>query len=384
MLVGGPDVDSRLELMHALEETFALSALGSVPALRGKFLAEGFEYGSYNLDRGVNPLSDMRTFSELVQIFRSIKPEVVHTFDTKPGVWARLAARISGVPVVIGTLPGLGSLYTSYALRTQWIRLIYQELQRVACRFSDLTVFQNHDDARLFIKLGIVPRTKTRVIPGSGIRTDLLAPKRLSREERTRVERDLGLKSPQVRVTMISRVIRSKGVLEFMAAAQEIQARYAEVSFILVGPDDRESIDRLSPVELTELKQAVAWEGPRDDISTLLNVSDIFVFPTMYREGIPRVLLEAASMRLPIITTNSPGCKDVVEDGVNGYLVPVGDPKALTHAIVQLLEHPELRIHFGRVSRDRAVERFDLRAVADQTRSIYKQSLLYGVSSPQS
>lgn len=176
---------------------------------------------------------------------------------------------------------------------------------------------------------------------------------------------------------MVSRLIRSKGVLEFMAAAQEVGARFPHVRFLLVGPSDDESVDRLNSTELTQLKQTLTCPGPRRDIPAVMAVSDIFVLPSAYREGIPRVLLEAASMGLPIVTTDSPGCNEVVEHDVNGLLVPVGNPAALSQSILHLFEQPELRQRFGQASRHRAVERFDILIIADQTRSVYQELLAY-------
>ena len=124
LLVGGPDVDARLELMNSLKDAFNFSALGSDPALNDRFLAEGFGYSTYRLSRRVNPILDLLTLGQLVITFRRLKPQIVHTFDTKPGVWARLAARIAGVPIVIGTLPGLGSLYASDGLKTRFVHRV--------------------------------------------------------------------------------------------------------------------------------------------------------------------------------------------------------------------------------------------------------------------
>jgi glycosyltransferase involved in cell wall biosynthesis len=375
LLVGGPDVDTRLKLMRYLGDSFNVSALGSRPKLYTSFLAEGFDYRAYHLSRQVNPLSDLLTVAQLVLIFRRLKPQIVHTFDTKPGVWGCLAARLASVPIVIGTVTGLGSLYTNDSLATRIVRLVYQTLQKLACRFSDLTIFQNHDDARQFIALGVISPEKVIIIPGSGVATNQFVSAQVSTIELARLRAELGIQPDEIVVTMISRVIRSKGVLEFMTAAQEVCLSYPDARFLLIGPEDNNSVDRLSAAELAQLKHAVIWPGPRGDIPALLALSDIFVLPSAYREGIPRVLLEAASMGLPIVTTDTPGCNDVVEHGVNGFLVAACDTKALSQAILYLIEQPELRQSFGRVSRQRALERFDLSVIAHQTGAAYWQLL---------
>lgn len=375
-LVGGPDVDARLDLMHCLNDDFDLTVLGSVPILRDRFRAEGFNYIPYRLNRGINPLSDLLTVGQLASIFRKLKPHIVHAFDTKPGVWGCLAARLAGVPVVIGTLTGFGgSLYENDDLKNRLVRSFYEQLQTLACRFSDLSIFQNEDDARQCVATGVASGEKTKVILGSGVSTDFFAPDRVSLRERERLRSELRIQPDEIVVTMISRLIRSKGVLEFMNAARAVHLNYPHVRFLLVGPEDSESIDRLDVAELTELKQTVIWPGPRRDIPAVLAISDIFAFPTAHREGIPRVLMEAASMGLPIVTTDASGCNEVVDNGINGFLTPVHDVNALSHALLRLIKQPELRERFGDASRRRMMERFDLSIIARQTRSVYWQLL---------
>lgn len=376
LLVGGSDVDARLELMRRLKGKFNLGALGARDTLRPKFTHEGFDYCSYPLRRSVAPLSDLMTLFRLFRIFRRLKPHIVHTFDTKPGVWGPVAARLAKTPVVINTINGVcGSLSDNESLKTTLIRRIYLFLQTVASRLCDTTVFQNRDDARELTASGVVPAKKATIIPGSGVSTKSFCADDVSEHKRTALRRELNLHPGEIVITMVSRVIRSKGVLEFEEAARRVRALEDRTRFILVGDNDLESFDRLLPEEMEELKKRVQCLGSRKDISTILAVTDIFVFPSAYREGIPRVLLEAASMGLPIVTTDMPGCREVVEEGVNGCLVPVHDTSALTKAIMLLVQDSELRSRFGQTSRARAVELFDLSLVANQTLQIYESLL---------
>lgn len=375
LLVGGPDVDARLELMGLISDSFEVSALGSSPILREKFLRQGFSYNSYILGRGINPFLDLFTLGQLILIFRKLKPQLVHTFDTKPSIWARLAGRLANVPIVIGTLPGLGSLYVSDSLKNRLLRSIYQPLQYLTCRYSDFTIFQNRDDKNQFIDASIVSPQKTTIIPGSGVSTQLFAPNQISMAQMAALKNELGIPSEALVVTMISRVIRSKGIFEFMFTAQDISQHYPNTYFLLVGPEDNENLDRLNTEEIARLKSVVNWPGSRRDIPAILAISDIFVLPSAYREGIPRVLLEAASMGRAIVTTDSPGCNEVVEDGINGFLIPIHDPINLSKAIIKLIEQPELRKRFGEISRQRAIERFDIAVIAEQTRALYKRLL---------
>ena len=374
-LVGSSDVDSRIDLMFHLSRDFHVFAIGSEPALGERFAQAGFRYRHYRLARRVNPVADILALAGLFRIFEQECPHIVHTFDTKPCVLARLAARLAGVPVVMGTLPGLGSLYVDHDITTRTIRTIYEKLQKLACHLSDLTIFQNHEDVQQFVARGIVPASKLTVIPGSGVRTDLFDPEKVSQSERERARVKLDIPSDALLVTMVSRLIRSKGILEFAEAARMVKYHHDKVHFLLVGPDDRDSVDRLGPNELEGLSQSVTWLGERRDVPIILALTDVFALPSFYREGIPRVLLEAASMGLPIVTTDSPGCSEAVEHGVNGFLVPARDPDALAQAIMRLIEDPEMRERFGRESRQRAVARFDLSTIAGQLRSIYRDLL---------
>lgn len=375
MLVGSIDIDARLELMHFLSNNFDISALGSLPTLQGKFSDQGFNYISYTLSRRANPFLDIFTLIQLYFIFRRLKPHLVHAFDTKPCVWARIAAYLARVPVIIGTLPGLGSLYTNENFINRLLRSIYERLQQLACYVSDLTIFQNHDDARQFIEAGILSSQKVMVIPGSGVSTQLFAQEQVSDAKKAELRKELQIQPDKIVITMVSRIIKSKGVFEFMSAAQEVITHYPNARFLLVGPEDNESLDRLNADELKQLKQVVTWLGSRQDISSILAVSDIFVLPSAYREGMPRVLLEAASMGLPIVTTDSPGCREVVENNINGFLIPTRDSSALREALLHLIAKPQLRQVFGQISRERAVERFDFLKIARRIHTVYEQLL---------
>ena len=168
-------------------------------------------------------------------------------------------------------------------------------------------------------------------------------------------------------------------MLEFAQAARKLSTATNKYTFLLVGPDDRSSEDRLTQIEISELKSSLYWLGPRRDIPTLLAATDIFVMPTYYREGIPRALLEAASMGLPLIASDMPGCREVVKDGVNGFLIPPLDTEAMAAAILDLGNDPVKRQSFGTASRTFAVTRFDLGIIAEQTAQYYAGFLAQNV-----
>jgi len=255
------------------------------------------------------------------------------------------------------------------------MRGMYQLLQKLACGLSDLTIFQNPDDFLEFRARGVVSSSRSRVILGAGVDTGQLSPDTISPLDLERVRRELGLGPGQAMVTMVSRQLRSKGVLDFAAAAQIVARRHPGARFVYCGLPDIESPDRLTPAEMDRLKEMVICLAGREDIPALLALSRLFVLPTYYREGVPRAMLEAASMGLPIITTDSPGCRQVVENGVNGLLVPARNPEALARAIGRLLADEDLGRGWGRESRQRAIRLFDISLVAGQIRAAYGQLL---------
>jgi glycosyltransferase involved in cell wall biosynthesis len=375
LIVGGEDVDRRIDLMHGLADSFELAAAGTRSDLASFFTRAGFPYYCYPLHRGVGPVGDLLASVSLWRVLSQFRPDVVHAFDTKPGVYGCLAARLGGVPVVLGTITGLGSLYGEDGLAARCVRAIYEGLQRLASLQTDATVFQNRDDRAEFVARRVVAAARATLIAGSGVNTQVLDPTRIVDRERQELRAALGIPADALVVTMISRVIRKKGVEVFVEAARQVRTRVPQAHFLLVGPADKESVDRFSAEELAGFAHSVNWPGPRDDVPGILAASDLFVLPSYLREGIPRVLLEAAAMGLPLIATDTPGCNDVVEDGVNGCLVPVNDTLALVHAVEYLLQRPDLRRSFGRISRERAIERFDLSVVVERTRSLYRELL---------
>ena len=376
MLVGGSDVAARLPLMERLRDEFELVGVGYGEAPARVFAEHGFAYRSYAaLHARVTPLDDVRACLELARIFRAGRPQIVHAFDTKAGVWGCLAARLARVPVALGTVNGLGFLFREGGLRQRLVAASYGVLQRLACRASNVTVFQNPDDARVFVERGLVRPERVVQMPGSGVRTDELDPARFDAALRARVRAQLGLAETDVVAIMVTRVIRSKGVLDLLAAARALRGTLPQLRFLLVGAHEPESMDRLEEGELRALADELLWVGPRDDVPALLAASDLKVFPTAYGEGIPRVLLEAAAMALPIVTTEAPGCREVVVDGRSGFRTPIGDVPALTHAIAQLAQDAGLRRRFGAAGRARVLARFDLAVVAERTRALYLELL---------
>lgn len=379
LVVGGTDVEKRRELVRGLAGEFRVTVAGPGAEHREAFEGTDADYVAYPLKRGAAPLTDVRTLVRCYRLVRRLEPDIVHAFATKPSVWARIAARLAGAPVIVGTLPGRGSLYWASGPRVWVLRTVYRSLQAIACRCSDLTIFYNESDARTLIDGGVVPGERTEIVPGSGVPTDVFDPDAVAGAARGRLRRELGADGDEVVVTMVGRVIRTKGVLEFTRAAEALAGEGARTRFVLVGPHDPGSVDHLDPDELERVGRSVVWLGERADVREILAASDVFVLPS-YGEGIPRAVMEAGSMGLPVVTTDVPGCREVVEDGVSGLLVPARDAAALTDAIRRLARDPDARARMGAAARRTAVDRYDTSVVVEQIASCYRR--LLGRGSP--
>jgi glycosyltransferase involved in cell wall biosynthesis len=369
-MVGGPDVDARIDLMRGLRPDFNCMAAGTDHRMADRFEQAGFGYVDYSMVRQFNPFRDMLTLFELVRIIRRVSPQIVHTFDTKPNVYGRIAAYLAKVPIIIGSVTGLGSLYTYQSRSINIIRMINEALQRVTCSLSNVTIFHNREDYQYFLTNKLVTDDKSTIISGSGVRIELYNPARFSTEDRKAIKQEIFQSSDVLVVTSIARMIRSKGAIEFGEAAKLVQARRPQVRFLFVGTNDEQSVDNLNGDEVNRLKEAVTLAGYHRDIPRILAATDIFVLPS-YREGLSRVLLEAALMELPLIASDVPGCRDVVIDRVTGLLTPPRNSQALADAIFDLIEHPELRCQFGHTARESVARQYDLSLVISRVREIY-------------
>lgn len=374
LVVGGPDVDQRLPLLERLAHRFDGGGVGSRPELAHRFAERGFPYAHYRLSRGFNLLADARSVLELRRIFRRLRPRLVHCFDTKPCVVGRLAAAAAGVPVVVGTLPGLGALYTYDTPAVHRRRAVFRRLHRWSSHRSDATVFQNRDDLERFVGDGVVPADRAHLIPGSGVATEPFDRPRDADREALRAR--LGLPADAFVVLQVARLIRAKGILHLGRAAELLRRDGdGRCRVLLVGPRDPETLDAVSDAELAELRGRVRWLGERDDVPDLLAAANLFAFPSHYREGIPRVLVEAALAGVPAVAADNVGSREVVVDGETGLLVPPHRPDLLAEAIRRLRHHPDLARRLADAARRRARGRFTLGPIAERHRELYERLL---------
>jgi len=322
----------------------------------------GFIHHTLPLFRsGRNPLKELATFFSLWRLFRDLRPDLVHLVTIKPVLYGGLAARIVRVPGVISAISGLGFLFVSRAgLRVRLLRYVVLLLYRVAMGHSNQwVIFQNPGDMSTLVDSGGVCKDKTRLIRGSGV--DL-------REFSVIPEPD-GIPV----VVMASRLLKDKGVHEFVEAARILQSRGVNTRFRLIGdpdPGNPQSVTAES-IQAWQEEGVVEGLGFRADIPRVFSQAHIIALPSYYGEGLPKVLIEAAACGRAVVTTDMPGCRDAIEPGVSGLLVPPRDAKALADAIQLLIEDADLRQRMGREGRRLAEKEFSIEKIVQAHLDIY-------------
>ena len=373
LCVGGEDHDLRIPFLLALRgHGFGITAAGT--AAPEPFANAGLDYRPFDFQRFVSPWADWTAVRVLAGIVADVRPHIVQSFDTKPGVLAPFAARRAGDALVVRTINGMGWLYSSRAPTALILRLAYRLLHRLAARSTATTIFQNRVDEAFFARHGMAAEQARRLIPGSGVDIEgfdrAVATGPLPAELRA----TLGLGTAEVVVT-VARLTRQKGIPTLLEAAALVHQQRPAVRFLLVGPRQGEGPFAISPAELDRHRPYVTAIGRRADVPSLLRLADVFAFPTEYREGVPRALLEAALAGLPIVTTDMPGCSDVVRDGWSGLTVPPRSPRLLAERILRLLAEREAAQEMAARASDFVRREFGLGLTAARYAALYTELL---------
>jgi glycosyltransferase involved in cell wall biosynthesis len=360
----------RLPLAHALQREGHEVAFVCPPGDRTSVLEqEGFRTIEWDIKRfGINPVSEIQAIRRLARIYRTESPDVVQHFTIKPNLYGPVAAKLAKVPHVIDTWTGLGFLFTP-AKKARFLRMGLIPVLRVLLRSArHSNVFQNTDDLNTLADLGLVRREYCSVVPGSGVNTEVFQPA-LKRESGSE-----GTGSHSIQVLLAARLLWDKGIGEYVQAAKAIRESGVDAEFAIAGDLDPNNPSGIpsDTVERWREEGDVVFLGHRSDMSELLRSADIAVLPS-YHEGVPRFLLEAASTGLPLVATDIAGCKTVVHEGENGFIVPRQDADALTRAIRLLTEDESLRMRFGTESRRLAEEQFAEEQITSLYLDVYRQ-----------
>lgn len=302
---------------------------------------------------GKHPLQEMGTLLALLRLFRRLRPQVVHLVTIKPVLYGGIAARLARVPGMVAAISGLGFVFLSNSLKMRLVRAVVARLYRLALGHrNSRVIFQNGADRDLLKSLGAVRDEQVVLIRGAGVDLDVC---------RALPEPP----APPVVVTMVARLLRDKGVQEFVQAARLLRERGVPVTMRLVGGVDAGNPASATPAEVEAWQREGCVEalGERADVPQLYAASHIAVLPS-YREGLPKSLIEAAACGRAVVTTDVPGCRDAIDPGKTGLLVPVRDPQALADAIARLAGDATQRQAMGAAGRALAEREFNIERVA--------------------
>jgi len=357
--------------MAARENGFKVVVATAAGPMVSAVLDAGYDHCDFRLTRsGRNPVAEAISIVSLIRLFRSVRPDIAHLVTIKPVLYGGIAARMTGVPGVVSAVSGLGTIFgPADGPGMRIARFAANFLYRLALKHrNQRVVFQNSSDRDVLLDMTGIDPDKAVLISGSGV--DL---SEYTMTDETETDAPV--------VVMAGRLLRDKGINEFVEAAGILKSRGVRARFLLVGDPDPGN-----PSSITET-QLEAWRGEdnveilgyRPDVATIFSTSHVVVLPS-YREGLPKVLIEAAACGRAVVTTDVPGCRDAIEPGQSGLLVPPRDAPALANAIECVVRQPDTRRQMGRAGRKLAERQFGIDQVVEAHLSTY-DALLADVQS---
>ena len=353
----------RLSLaLSAIDAGYDVTLVSNFNKLESKIKNRGVNVININFVRSSkHPFTDLKNIFKLIFILRKEKPDIIHNVALKTILIASIAGLFSKKMVIINAFTGLGYVFSSDQLHAKLIRFFIKPIFKLLFRRSNYwTIFQNPDDMNLFERLGIINQNRSTLIRGSGVETDKF------------IQSDDLNKIPVV--MLASRMLWDKGVGEFVEVAKRAYKNKINAEFMLVGGIDN---DNPMSIPLSTLKQWVSngdvqWEGHSDNMPDMLASASIVCLPS-YREGLPKVLLEAAAIGRPLIASNGPGCREIVRDKYNGLLVKIRDADSLYEAVLMLVNNREMRETMGRNSRTLVETELSTTIINTQTIELYRR-----------
>jgi len=326
----------------------------------------GCKYININIsNRGINPLKDLYLIFQYLKIFKQVKPDVILTYTVKPNIYGSIAATVFSIPFV-NNISGLGTAFIKGGTLEKIVSFLY----KVSLRGSRLVFFQNNDDKKLFLRKKLVNKRQVDTLPGSGVNLEYY---QLSNSNINNKYKDKFV------FLLVARLIWDKGIQEYVDAARLIKKSNLKVRFQILGflDVDNQTAVLKSDIDIWVQEDVIEYLGSADDVRDYIHKSDCIVLPS-YREGTPRTLLEAAAMGKPIITTNVEGCREVVDDGINGYLCNVRDADDLAKKmkIILSMDYKDV-VKMGLEGRKKMEIKFDEKIVIDKYMSIVRQITHY-------
>ena len=334
---------------------------------KGKKLieSEGIQLIPIDMNRhGKNIFKEILLIVHIIKIYKNIKPDIIHHIALKPTLYGTLASIFLKVPKIVNTVAGLGYIFNSSSSGDRLLSTVIKYTLKLSVYFkSPEFITQNPEDSDFLVRNNITKKNNVHLIRGSGVDPELYKPAKYDREIPT--------------ILFASRLLWSKGVKDYVSAAEIIGNKNIPSVFLLAGEPDPENPDSVSILQLDEWNNSgfISYIGQQNNMPELLSEIDIVCLPTYYGEGVPKILIEAASCAIPLITTDIAGCREIVEHGINGYLVPVRDPAAVATMIETLLLDVGLRKKMGSEGRRIVKEGFSMDKVNAGTIKIYNNLL---------
>lgn len=338
--------------VHAHQQRIEEKGIRVIPLISFKRTSIGF-------------FSEIKALVELFKVYGDIRPDIVHHVALKPVLYGAIISFLRRVPRILNALAGLGYVFSAQTLKARFIRLLMKPcFQFFLNRKGSTLIVQNTDDYALMLRERLVKENHLTLIKGSGVDLDHYAFK---------PEPEMGEEGPKI--AFAARMLREKGVYELVEATRLLRDRGVTASVHLYGDMDPENPHSLRREELVSWHETglIFWHGKVEDMAEAYQSSHIATLPSYYGEGIPKTLLEAAAVGRPLITTDHSGCREVVIDGKNGFLIPTKDSHALAEALERLIEDRELRVKMGKESRRIARDYFSLEKVLEQTLALYEE-----------
>ena len=334
-----------------------------------KYIEEnGIKFFNIPLDRrGINPFYEFYIILKYYFIFNKLRPDIVHNVGPKPIIYGSIASKLARIKSVINAPIGMGFVFTSSSIKAKLLRKILLFLFTLTLNKhhgrnkKNRVIFENSEDMNYFIKSKIVNNNEAILIRGAGVEIDN---KLIKRKKQNKIPT----------ISLVARMLVDKGIYEYVEAAEILKNKNVKSRFLLIGDIDKKNPTSLqqSTLERWNDKKIVEWLGWVSDVKKILLETDILCLPS-YREGLPKSLLEGAAIGLPLVSTDTVGCREVVLDGINGYLVPIKNSKQLSLAIQKLIENKDLRDSMGKESLKIAKSEFSSEIINSQTLSIYDE-----------
>ena len=362
------------QIDYFLQRNVEVEIACSPGAITDKLKQQGYVVRPLQIDRKISPIDNLRSIINLTKLMRSQKYDLVHVHTPIAAVLGRVAAKLAGIKRIVYTSHGLPFHDQSSAKEY----FLYSTVEKLVGKFTDLIISQNHEDIKTCARIGIAPQERLGYL-GNGVDIDRFSRNRLDYQKQHQLRQSLNItEDTELLVGFVGRLTRKKGAEYLIEAAAKLITQFPKLQILIVGGElktDPEPyyFQLLEKIKELGIENSVVFTGDRDDIPEILGLLDIFCLPTFTHEGLPRSIVEAMAMELPVVTTDIRGCREVVLPGKTGLIVPSRDSEQLAAALAKLLANEQLRKQYGKAGRSRIEAEFDENIVFERLTKFYQQ-----------